>query len=224
MAASYLLAPRTHVYRLPDTIDLDVAPAIQVLTTCVHAQRRVEIFPGQAVVVAGLGVTGQLHVQLAKARGAFPVIGITRSAWKRGLAEELGADVTVASGDAAVASVRAATGGRGPDVVIETTGMMRSIADAITMSRVGGTLLLFGITTAAEGALPFYQLYFKELNVVNARAAKGEDYPDSIDLVARGAVKLKPLVTHRMPIADLGPAIDMLTSDVDGRMKIIMEH
>jgi threonine dehydrogenase-like Zn-dependent dehydrogenase len=177
-----------------------------------------------SVVVVGLGVTGQLHAQLARARGAFPVIGITRSAWKRRLAEELGSDITLPAGGDAIQRVIDATGGHGPDVVIETTGVVRSIADAITMARLGGTLLLFGITTAAEGALPFYQLYFKELNVVNARAAKGEDFPDSIDLVARGVVKLLPLVTQVMPVSELGLAIDMLKTDVDGRMKIILEH
>jgi 2-desacetyl-2-hydroxyethyl bacteriochlorophyllide A dehydrogenase len=222
--AEYVVAPRTHVFRLPESIDPREAPAIQVLTTCVHAQRRAPIFPAQSVVVVGLGVTGQLHAQLARARGAYPVIGITRSAWKRKLAEKLGADITLPAGNDAIRQVVEATGGRGPDVVIETTGIVRSIADSITMARLGGTLLLFGITTAAEGALPFYQCYFKELNIVNARAAKGEDFPDSIDLVARGVVKLLPLVTQVMLVSELGPAIDMLKTDVDGRMKIILEH
>jgi L-iditol 2-dehydrogenase len=212
------------VFRLPETIDLRAAPAIQMLTTCVHAQRRANIFPAQSVVVVGLGVTGQLHAQLAKARGAHPVIGITRSAWKRKLAEKLGADITLPAGDDAIRRVVEVTGGRGPDVVIETTGIVRSIADAITMARLGGTLLLFGITTVTEGALPFYQLYFKELNVVNARAAKSEDFPASIDLVARGVVQLLPLVTQVMPVSELASAIEMLKTDVDGRMKIILEH
>lgn len=222
--AEYLVAPRSHVFPLPDAVDSRTAPAIQVLTTCLHAQRRAAILPEQAVLVSGLGVTGQLHVQLAKARGAYPVIGVTRSAWKRELAEQLGADITLPAGGDTIQSVIEATHGRGPDVVIETTGVMRSIADSITMIRPGGTLLLFGITTAGEGALPFYQLYFKELAVVNARAAKSEDFPDSIGLVARGVVKLSPLVTHVMPVGELPAAIDMLKTDVDGRMKIILEN
>jgi len=92
------------------------------------------------------------------------------------------------------------------------------------MLRLGGTLQLFGITTATEASLPFYQFYYKELTVVNTRAAKGEDFPDSIDLVARGAVKLLPLVSDTLPLAKLGSAIEMLKSDVEGRMKIILEH
>lgn len=222
--ADYVVAPRTHVFRLPDAIDPRAAPMIQVLTTCLHAQRRANLFPAQSVVVSGLGVTGQLHVQLAKARGAYPVIGITRSAWKRDLAEQLGADLTLAAGDEVARRVVEATGGRGPDIVIETTGMVRSIAESIAMAGLGGTLLLFGITTAAEGVLPFYELYFRELTLINARAAKGEDFPDSIDLVARGIVKLMPLVTHTMPVAELASAIDLLKTDGDGRMKIILQH
>jgi L-iditol 2-dehydrogenase len=222
--ADYVAVPRAQVFRLPETIDPRIAPAIQVLTTCVHAQRRVAIFPGQSVVVSGLGMTGQLHVQLAKARGAYPVIGITRSMWKRELASQLGADVTLGAGDGLAARIAAANGGRAPDVVIETTGIVRSIADAITMVRPGGTLVLFGITTASEAPLPFYQLYYKELAIVNARAAKAEDFPDAIDLVARGRVMLMPLVTQLMPLRDLAAAIGLLKSDVDGRMKVVMVH
>jgi L-iditol 2-dehydrogenase len=211
------------VFHLPDSIDGQAAPLIQVLTTCLRAQRLVDIFPAQSVVVMGLGVAGQLHVQLAKARGASPVIGVTRSAWKRRLAEELGADVTLSSGPDAARGIAEATDGRGADLIIESTGTMSVVAASVSMVRLGGTLLLYGIMTATEGALPFYQLYYKELAIVNSRAAKGEDYPPSIDLVARGAVQLKPLISHVVPLAELGKAIHMLESDADQRMKVILE-
>jgi len=222
--ADYLVAPRTHVYPLPAAIDSNVAPLIQVATTCVHGHHRMNIFPGQSVVVMGLGVAGQIHVQLAKAWGASPVIGITRSTFKRNLAEKLGADMTMASGQEAVKAVKEVTEGRGADVVIECTGVSSALADAINMVRLGGTVMLFGITSATQATLPFYQLYYKELNIVNTRAAKGEDFPPTIDLVARGVLKLKPLVTHIVPLFDLEKAMGMLESDEDQRMKIIMEN
>jgi threonine dehydrogenase-like Zn-dependent dehydrogenase len=222
--ADYLVAPRSHVYPLPDSIDNEVAPLIQPVTTCMHGHHQIKIFPGQSVAVIGLGVAGQVHVQLAKAWGAHPVIGITRSAYKRSLAQQLGADVTLSSGPDALRGVRDATGGHGADIVIECTGIPSALADAINMARLGGTLLLFGITSATEASLPFYQLYYKELNLVNTRAAKSEDYPISIDLVARGVLKLKPLVTHVVPLLELEKAIGMLESDEDQRMKIILEN
>ena len=222
--AEYVVAPPSHVFPLSKEIDNQTAPLIQVLTTCLHAQRRLDIFPGESVVVVGLGVTGQVHVQLAKARGAYPVIGIEPNAWRRGVAEKLGADVTLPPGEASIQSVLQATNGRGADLVIEATGIGSAIAEGIAMARLGARLLLFGITTATEVRWPFYQLYFKELTLFSSRAAKSEDYPSSIDLVARGVVQLKPLVSDVMPLGELKTAIGMLVSDSAQRMKIILEH
>lgn len=222
--ADFLVAPRSHIYLLPDSIDSEVAPLLQPVTTCVHGHQRIKTFPAQSVAVIGLGVTGQVHVELAKAWGAHPVIGVTRSAYKRNLAQQLGADITLTSGREAIRGVKDATGGLGADIVIESTGHPSALADAIEMVRLGGTLLLFGIMSATQASLPFYQLYYKELNVVNTRAAKSEDYPPTIDLVARGVLKLKPLVTHVVPLRDLEKAIGMLESDEDQRMKIILKN
>jgi 2-desacetyl-2-hydroxyethyl bacteriochlorophyllide A dehydrogenase len=221
--AEFLSAPASQVFRLPETIERRTAPMIQVLTTCLHAQRQIQTFPGEYVVVIGLGVTGQLHVQLSKARGAT-VIGVTRSAEKRALAERLGADYTIPGGDDAVAKVRELTEGRGADAVIETTGVISQLAAAINMARAGGRILMFGIITAKEGALPFYDLYYKELALINARVAKGEDYPGAIGFVERGQVRLEPLVSDVMPLGELKAAIGLLGSDSGPRMKIIMEH
>lgn len=222
--AEYVSAPASHIYKLPPSVDNQVAPLIQVVTTCMHAQRQAAVFPGESVVVLGLGVSGQIHLQLAKARGAHPLIGITRSGWKRRLAEELGAHITLPPDEKAENQIREVTEGRGADLVIETTGKVEVLAEAIKMARIGGRLLLFGITTVEKGSLPFYQLYFKELSVINSRAAKGEDYPGSIDLARRGVLQLEKLVSNVMDLGQLDQAIGLLESGSGAHMKIIMEH
>jgi len=83
---------------------------------------------------------------------------------------------------------------------------------------------MFGIYTAKEGALPFYDLYFKEISLISARVAKPEDYTACIALVERGQVKLAALVSDVMPLGELKAAIGLLGSDSGQRMKIIMEH
>lgn len=221
--AEFVVAPRRNVYLLPDNVPDYAAPVIQVLSTCLHAQRLSPIFPGTSVVVLGLGVTGMLHVQLAKARGASPVIGVTRSGWKRELARELGADFTFAPEEAAQ-GVREVTGGRGADLVIESVGSVSTLAQAVELVRIAGQILVFGTITAREGSLPFYQWYFKELTILNARAAKGEDYPVAIDLVRRGLVRVEPLVTHRMKLGELPAAMDLLTASEGRALKIVLEH
>jgi 2-desacetyl-2-hydroxyethyl bacteriochlorophyllide A dehydrogenase len=222
--AQYAAVPATNVFRLPASIDSRTAPLIQVATTCLHGQRLTPFFMGESVAVIGLGVSGQLHVQLAKARGAGQVIGISRSPFKNGIARQLGADITIEAGSGAVAQVLEATGGRGADVVIETTGVLASLADAIQMVRFGGRILMFGILSETTGDLPLYQLYFKELTLLNTRAATGQDFPATIDLVERGALRLEPLITHRMPLDGLETALGMVGDRMDGRLKIILDH
>jgi threonine dehydrogenase-like Zn-dependent dehydrogenase len=108
--------------------------------------------------------------------------------------------------------------------VIETTGVLASVATSVHMARSGGRLLLFGIITAKEGALPFYDLYFKELALISARVAKSEDYPAAIALVESGQVRLGPLVSDVMPLADAKAAVGMLGGETGARMKIILDH
>lgn len=222
--AEYAAVPAGQLFRLPASVDSRTAPLIQVATTCLHAQRQTPLFLGESVVVMGLGVSGQLHVQLAKARGARTVIGISRSQFKSEMAKMLGADLTIEPGPGALRQVLDATDGRGADVVIEATGVMASLAEAIRMARAGGRLLMFGISSATEGALPFYELYFKQLTLINARAAKPEDFTGMIDLLEHGVVHLEPLVTHRMSLGELESAIGMVEDAADARLKIILDH
>ena len=222
--AELVSVPADNLYHLPDGVDEQEAPLIQVLTTCLHAHRLADIFPSEAVIVIGLGVTGLLHIQLAKARGAYPVIGITRSKWKRDVADQLGADFTFAPDENIVENVLGVTGGRGADLIIESVGKSAVLAQAMELVRIGGRILPFGIYTDKSAELPFYQFYYKEIDIINARAAKGEDYPACLDLVRRGVVDLKTIVSHNLPMDELGGALDMLANEEPGRLKIILDH
>jgi L-iditol 2-dehydrogenase len=222
--AEFISVPRNNVFPLSAAIDSQTAPLIQVATTCLHAQRLVSIFPGESVLVMGLGVTGQLHVQLAKGRGASPVIGISRSAFKRQLARAHGADFTFENTEDAMRNISDVTNGRGADLTIETSGQLQSFAASVALTRVGGRILLFGINTANQGVLPFYDLYFKELSIFNARAAKPEDFTGIIDLVQRGILQFSPLVTHVVSLADLKSGISLTNLRLDERLKVVVKH
>jgi 2-desacetyl-2-hydroxyethyl bacteriochlorophyllide A dehydrogenase len=221
--ADYVAVPPNNVYAVPDAIQDHEVPLVQVLTTCLHGHRMANIFPGDVVVVLGLGVTGQLHVQLAKARGAT-VIGVTRSQWKLDLAKTLGADYTFAPSDDLKGQIQEIAKGDGADLVIESVGKILTLGQSFDLVRTGGSIMPFGIYVETQAELPFYQFYFKEIQILNARAAKGQDFIGSMDLVSRGVVKLDPIISDRKPLENLSGALDMLTSEAKGRMKIIMDH
>ena len=217
-----LAVPAQNVFSIPDEIGDQAAPLLQVLTTCVHAQRQVPTFPQDSVLVLGLGVSGLLHLQLAKARGAHPTIGVTRSESKRALATSLGADLVLDPSDPALkVQVAEVTRGQGPDLVIECVGKTETLAQAIDLVRVGGRIIVFGTITEDAGELPFYQLYYKEISLANPRAAKPEDFPASIGLVASGTIEFDPLVTHTFPLESAEEAI--AATGESGSLKVILD-
>ncbi len=91
------------LHPLPATVTADEGALVQVLSTCVHAQSGVPVWPDSSAVVIGLGVAGLLHVQLLRARGVRTIVAVTRAAWKRDLGIACGASCVVPPGDAAAA-------------------------------------------------------------------------------------------------------------------------
>jgi L-iditol 2-dehydrogenase len=217
--AELATAPADRLLTVPDSIGQAAAGVLQVLGTVVHAQRRVQVFPGDLVVVVGLGVSGILFVQLLKSLGAT-VVGVTRSEWKRDLASRLGAH-HVAPPDEAAALIAEVSEGHGADLCIEAVGSEPTLAQAIELTRVGGQVLVFGTVTKGSGGLPYYQLYFKELTIINPRAALASDYERGIALAASGALDLEPIVTDQLHLSDAPQAFDLVKGSAS--LKVLME-
>jgi threonine dehydrogenase-like Zn-dependent dehydrogenase len=182
------------------------------------------INPGESVVVMELGVTGQLHVQLAKSACAGSVVGMTRSAWKCDLAEELGADAAWEPGEGGRERVLEMTGGRGRRSRCRNIGPARHLGSGHRLGphrRVHPAFRhLYG---NGSGVVVLPALFQGTADSQRARR-QGGDYAPSIDLVRSGAVRLRPLVSHEMPLEDLAKALGVLESRDDRSMKTILEH
>ncbi|HEU4320528.1 MAG TPA: alcohol dehydrogenase catalytic domain-containing protein [Acidimicrobiia bacterium] len=214
----YTTVPVNRLVRVPDSIGDRASGLLQVLGTCVHAAKQVDVFPGQVAAVIGLGVSGQLLSQLMRLKG-MRVVGITRSEWKRDLAAELGADAT-ATPDKAADVLAEVTDGLGPDLVVEAVGIESTLGEAISLVATGGEVLVFGTLTGAGQGLPYYQLYHKELTLRNPRAALIGDYADGIDLTAAGSLTLEPLVTHVLALDEAERAFELV--DDPSSLKVLM--
>ena len=216
--AEYVRAPQNALLPLPESISDVAAGVLQVLGTVIHAQRAVSVFPGQVAAVIGLGVSGQLMVQVLRQRGV-DVVGITRSEWKLDLATRMGA-VAVATPDRAESVLAELTGGRGPDLVVEAVGTEQTLARAIELVTVGGEVLVFGTLTGGQQGLPYYLLYFKELTIYNPRAALLRDYALGIELTAAGRLDLEPIVSHQLTLDDAAQAFELVHDPAS--MKVLM--
>ncbi|MCQ3803263.1 MAG: alcohol dehydrogenase catalytic domain-containing protein [bacterium] len=188
-----------NLHPVSEEVGPDDAGLLQVLGTVIHAQQTVDVSSQTVAVVIGLGVSGLLHVQVLRERGAGVVVGVTRSAWKLELASRLGTDV-VATPDEARRAVEKVSGNRGADLVVEAVGTESTVLQAIELCAPGGHVIVYGTVTGTGGRMPYYQLYFKELTLHSPRAARPGDYDAAIRLAAQGRIRLAPLVTARYPL------------------------
>lgn len=212
------VVPVNRLVAVPDTVGDTASGLLQVLGTCVHAVKTLDVFPGQVAAVIGLGVAGQLVSQLLTLQGV-DVVGITRSEWKRELANDAGA-VATAPPEEAEAVLSELTDGLGPTIVVEAVGQESTLAQSISLAATGAEVVVFGTLTGGGEGLPYYQLYLKELTLHNPRAALIGDYADGVALAAAGALTLDPIVTHVLDLAEAPRAFELVNDS--SAMKVLM--
>jgi L-iditol 2-dehydrogenase len=220
--AEYVAVPQHILYRLPDSLSLPHAAMVEPVAVAVHAVNRSRVRLGDTAVVVGAGVIGLLLVQALRAAGCGQIIAVDLDAKKLALACKLGVDEALRSDQVDVAAeVMRRTGGRGADVAIEAVGIAPTVQTGIACLRKGGRLTLVGLL-AAKVELPTQTIVTRELTVDSSYISCGE-YPACLDLMARRAINVEPLISGVAPLAD-GPAwFERLHAGNEGLMKVILE-
>ncbi len=196
--------------RLPDDVaDIDgvlVEPAACV----VKSIRRSGLKPGETILVIGLGIMGMMHVKLARHRGAGLVIGADLFETRASRAKVLGADIgLIVSGDDLAEQVRQITDGAMADVVIVGPGTARALTAGIAAAGKGATVVQFTATPPEEEMLVRpHDLYFNETRLIPSYSCGPDDTREALELVRRGVLSARELVTHRFPLARICEAYD----------------
>ena len=215
--AEYVKAPAAAIYHVPEGLSPRQSAYIEPLACAVHGQERADITPGSSVVIIGAGPMGLAHIQLAKLKGASPIIVTEMNRVRLDKARELGADHVIDAGTwDAVESVKELTEGRGADYVIEAVGSIPTYRQAFEMVRRGGTLVAYGAapSTASLEIKPF-EIYSKELNIVGSYAGTYSAWPEAIALIQGGRFDPEQIVTEVVPLADVVGAIETVEKNKD---------
>lgn len=231
--AEYNAVPKNLSVRIPAGVCDEAASFVTLGAIALQGVRVANPTLGERVVVMGLGLIGQLTVQLLKANGCR-VLGFDPNPNRATLALEMGADVAVS--DALDEAVRGFTEGYGADAVIVTASSKSSTPpnQAAEISRMKGRVVMVGLTGMEIDREPFYK---RELDLRlsmsygpgrhdPAYELEGHDYPLAyvrwteqrnmqafLELVAEGRVTPLKLVTHRFPIAEAEAAYKLMDTD-----------
>jgi len=225
--AEYIRVPEINVklgtLKIPDTMTFDEGSFIEPLACVVRAQRFGMIEVGQTILVIGSGISGLLHIQLARARGAARIIATDIGEYRLNAAKRFGADAVIHGAEDVPAKLRDLNDGRPADRVIVCTGALPAIQQAVRCVDRGGTLLFFAPTAAGVDApIPLFDFWRDEVSVVTSYAGSGDDLKESLELIRDHQVRVADMVTHRLSLAEAGLGFQLTASGQDS-IKVILD-
>lgn len=233
--AELLSVPKNLCVRLPDAVDFESAAFATLGAIALQGVRLAEPTLGESVVVIGLGLIGQLAVQLLRANGCR-VFGVDLDASKVELAKTLGADDGCVSNEGVKEAVLRWSRGRGADAVLITAATQSDepVELAGEISRLRGRVVAVGLV----GMNVPRQVYFQRELTLRVSMSygpgrydpeyeeRGHDYPlpyvrwtegrnleAFLDLAASGSVRTAPLVTHRFRVEESARAYELISGD-----------
>jgi len=218
--AEFMLLPRLVLDEGPvtpfgDSLTFDQAALAEPLACAINGLELAGMSLGKTVVIIGLGPIGCMMIDLARAMGAVKIIGVQRSRLRMEIARTYGADVYIASAEEDVVSrCREETDREGPDIVMTTCGSVEAHEQAVEMVAHRGVVNLFG--GLGKDVRPMSVLsntiHYKECFVTGSHGSVPRQHEMAVQLLEKGMVRVEPLITHRFPLSEIGPAFDVMRS------------
>jgi len=221
--AEYVTLPARILYRLPDNLTFPYAAMVEPVSIAIHAVQRVKVKPTDTAVVVGSGMIGLFVVQALRWAGAKRIIAVDLEPKRLALARELGATDTLQSDACDVpAEVAKLTGGQGADLAFEVVGVSPTLQLALACLRRGGSAVLVG-NLAPKTDFPLQAVVTRELTLYGTCSSAGE-YPLCLDLIARGVIRVEPMISQLAPLADGAEWFRRLSAKDGGQyMKVILQ-
>ncbi len=211
------------VFLLPDDMSYEDAAFIEPLACVVRGQRVARFRPGQTVLVMGSGISGLLHVLLARAQGAGRVIATDISTYRLEKALEFGANAAIDAREDVPARVRDLNNGRGADIVLVCTGALPAFHQALEAVDRGGVVQCFATTDPGiELPIPINEFWRNSVTVMSSYANSPYDAVVALELIRSGQVPVAQMITHRLGLAETQLGFGLVAGAQDS-LKVIID-
>jgi L-iditol 2-dehydrogenase len=220
-----LAAPNVQlgVLPLPHELSFEEGTFVEPLACVLRGQRFAQIEPSHTVLVIGSGISGLLHIKLAKARNVQRIIAVDVKEYRLKAAERSGADSALDAREDLVDMVKDANQGRLADRVVVCTGAKTASEQALQLVEKGGIILFFSAPRPGEDiSLPINYYWLNEISFTSSYGASPNDLAESLQLLQTRKVSVIDMITHRLPLAETGRGFQ-LVAEADESMKVIIE-
>jgi len=225
--AEYVRVPSLNVDRgvflLPGEMSFEEGTLIEPLACVIRGQRVAGLRPGQCVLVMGSGISGLLHILLARALGAGRIAATDINEYRIRKAVEFGADAAFHAGDNIPLRLREINGGRLADLVIVCTGALPVFVQALQSVDRGGTVLCFAPTEPGVNLpVPVNEFWRNEIKLMPSYGNAPLDAVEAMELIRAGRVPAARMITHRLSLDETGLGFQLVASAGES-LKVIVE-
>jgi len=226
--AEYVRLPAINVdrgvFRLPDDVSYEEASFVEPLACVLRGQKRAHLQPGQSVLVIGSGISGLLHVMLARALGAGKITAVDINDYRLAAAKKLGADAVFQADELSPERLREENGGCLADLVIVCTGAVSAVNQALSSVERGGTVLFFAPTgPGVTVPLSINDVFWRtDVTLTTSYAGSPADYAAALKLIQDRRLPVGEMITHRLGLAETGLGF-RLVAGAGESLKVIIE-
>ncbi|HXX53678.1 MAG TPA: alcohol dehydrogenase catalytic domain-containing protein [Thermodesulfovibrionales bacterium] len=221
--SEYIRVPEQNVrygtFLLPDRLPYEEATMIEPLACVVAGQSEIGLKESHVLLVIGCGVSGLLHIQMAKSAGAT-VVATDLNDFRLDRARELGADYVFPADDFSGDKLRAINRERLAERVIVCAGVPEAVQSAITSVDRRGKILFFAVPKE-DIPLPSLRFWRDEITVAFSYGAAPADLQRALDLITSGAVNVRKMITHGVPLSEIQAAFRLVT-EAGESLKVIV--
>jgi len=211
------------VFPLPDEISYEEGTFIEPLACVLRGQKITHLQPGQTVFIIGGGISGLLHVKLAKASGASSVVVTDINKKRLVFAEKFGAEAGILADNNIPEHLKEINNGRLAEVVIVATAALEAISTAWKTVDRGGTILMFAPPEqGADIALPLFDIWHDGITITTSYAGSPLDISEAIELIRSKTITVEDMITHRFPLARASEGFSLVEKAQDS-IKVIIK-
>jgi len=225
--AQYIRVPRINVergvYKLPADMSFEEGTFIEPLACAVRGQRLAGIREEDTLLIIGSGISGLLHVQLAKFKGVKRIVAADINSYRLGMAEKFGAHYAVNAKENVPQKLKELNDGRLADKVIVCTGATQAALAALECVDKGGLILFFAVPDpTVKLPVPITEFWRNEVTMKTSYGAAPNDLEESLEILAGKNVNVKDMITHRLGLRQAAEGFRLM-AEAGASLKVILE-
>jgi L-iditol 2-dehydrogenase len=221
--SEYIRVPEENVrygtFMLPDALTFEDGAMIEPLACAIAGQNRLALKKGKTVLIIGSGISGILHIQLSKMKGA-KVIATDINEYRMNKAMAFGADRVIDAGKYSANILRNINDDRLADTVIVCAAAEQAIDHALSSVDRKGTILFFAVPQN-NISIPSQQFWRDEITIAFSYGAAPDDLETAIDLIRNKAINAGKMVTHRVTLSEIMQGFK-LVSEARDSLKVVV--